>query len=94
MRLDHLNPGDEARIISLEGGYGLQQRLNRLGLHPGDTLRLVARGAFRGPLLILIHGTRIALGRGVARRVVVEPFGAHGADGPHHPRRGRHHAGR
>jgi len=91
MRLDHLCPGEEARVIALEGGYGLQQRLSRLGIHPGDILQLTARGAFQGPLLVTIHGTRIALGRGVARRVLVEPLGPTGIRPPHHRRRrGRH----
>ena len=72
MRLDQLCPGDEARVVDLEGGHGLRRRLNHYGIHPGDTVHLDARGAFRGPLLVVVHGARVALGRGVARRVLVE----------------------
>ena len=73
MTLDQLCPGDEARVLDFEGGHGLRQRLNHYGIHPGDTIKLDARGAFHGPLLVVTHGARVALGRGVARRVLVEP---------------------
>jgi len=74
MTLDELSFGQSARIIAIEGGHGLQRRLQQMGIHPGDTVAVSSRGAFRGPLLVGIHGSRIALGRGVARRVIVEPI--------------------
>jgi len=89
MTLDQLRPGDEARVLDIRGGHGLQRRLNYLGIHPGDTVRLSGRGAFRGPFLVDVHGTQIALGRGVARHVLVEPSGR----APVLPRR-RHRFGR
>jgi len=66
----------------------MQQRLNQLGIHPGDTITLSARGAFHGPLLVVVHGMRVALGRGVARRVQVELL-EHGCPATL-GRRGRH----
>lgn len=74
MTLDQLKPGDEACILDIRAGHGLQRRLNHLGIHPGDTVYLSGRGAFRGPLLVQIHGMQVALGRGVARHVLVEPL--------------------
>lgn len=85
MTLDQLGPGDEARVLDIQAGRGLQQRLNHLGIHSGDTVRLSRRGAFRGPLLIQIHGMQVALGRGVARHILVEPLGE-----PAGPRGRRH----
>jgi len=75
MTLDQLSPGDEARVLDIRGGRGLQRRLSHLGIRSGDTLRMSGRGAFRGPLLVQIHGMRVALGRGVARHILVEPLG-------------------
>lgn len=75
MTLDQLPPGDEARVLDIRGGHGLQRRLNHLGIHLGDTVRMSGRSAFRGPLLVQIHGMRVALGRGVARHILVEPLG-------------------
>ena len=70
--LEQLRPGQSARILAIEGGYGLQRRLRQMGVHPGDTVSVSSHGAFRGPLLVTIHGSRIALGRGVARRIAVQ----------------------
>jgi Fe2+ transport system protein FeoA len=42
-----------------------------LGLVPGDTVRVLRRAAMGGPLLIECRGTQIALGRNIARQVIV-----------------------
>ena len=44
MTLDQLRPGDKARVVDIAAGAGLQQRLNHLGIHPGDIVRLAGRG--------------------------------------------------
>ncbi len=50
-------------------------RLFQLGLHPGDTIRVLSVGPFGGPLYIenLTTGVRAAIGRGVAKRILVQP---------------------
>ncbi len=74
MTLDQLSKGTNARVISIAGGPGLYRNLSQMGIHPGDTIVVSGSGAFRGPLLVDIHGIRIALGRGIARRIVVQPI--------------------
>jgi len=49
-------------------------RLARLGIRPGAVVRLVNSGPFAGPLLLEVEGLRVALGRGVARRIFVRPL--------------------
>lgn len=75
MTLDQLSPGDEARVLDIRAGHGLQRRLNHLGINRGDTVRMSGRGAFRGPILVQVRGMQVALGRGVARHIFVEPLG-------------------
>jgi ferrous iron transport protein A len=74
MTLDQLSMGANARVVNFVGGPGLYRNLSQMGIHPGDTIVVSGSGAFRGPLLVEIHGIRIALGRGVARRIVVQPI--------------------
>jgi len=95
MRLIQLQPGDSARVIQIDRGYGLQWRLNRLGIHTGDVVTVEGRGALHGPLLVTVHGMRVALGRGVARRILVEPLAVSPASrrAPRRGRRGRHRGG-
>jgi len=74
MTLDQLSLGERARVIAVHGGRRLQINLAQMGIHSGDTVVVAGSGAFRGPFLIEIHGIQLALGRGVARRILVEPL--------------------
>ena len=73
MTLEQIRPGASARIVAIDGGHGVQGRLRQMGIHPGDTVLVRSSGAFRGPLLVDVHGCRVAVGRGIARRITVEP---------------------
>jgi ferrous iron transport protein A len=61
------------RISGIDGGHEVRARLATMGLLPGVTLAVLNRAPLGGPLLVEIAGSRIALGRGVARQVLVEP---------------------
>jgi Fe2+ transport system protein FeoA len=52
-------------------GRGLMRRLLDLGITKGCTFTVVQSGG-RGPVLIEVRGTRIALGHGMARRILVK----------------------
>lgn len=71
--LVHLPPGSRAVVVDLPHARGLAKRLIALGLTPGAEL-VVLRNWGHGPLLIEVHGARLALGRGQAARVGVEPL--------------------
>jgi ferrous iron transport protein A len=66
--------GADFRIVSIEGGRAVRQRLFALGFHVGDKIAVQGRGPFRGPLLVtnLSTGTCLAIGRGIAKRIQVE----------------------
>ena len=53
-------------------GWGFEKRLNDMGLTPGTRVTVVKSAPFHGPLEILVRGSRLALGRGMAERVFVE----------------------
>jgi Fe2+ transport system protein FeoA len=63
------------RILDLAGGEGVRRRLLALGFHKGDIVELNGRAILRGPLLVrnCKCDTTVALGRGVAQKVLVEP---------------------
>jgi len=62
----------ELVIASFEGGEIFIHKLNRIGLYPGDVVKIIRVAPFRGPLLLESGGREIALGRSVAARVMVE----------------------
>lgn len=73
--LDQLATGRTAILRQLRGGSELVARLAALGLVGGARL-VVLQNTGRGPMLINVRATRIALGRGEAMRVLVEVTGA------------------
>ncbi len=66
--------GRALRVVSVSGGDSLRRRLLSLGFHRKDLLEVDSAGIFRGPLLVrnLTAGTSVALGRGVAQKVLVD----------------------
>ncbi len=68
--LSNLAPGEVGVVQKLAGGWGFMSRLATLGFTPGAELTMVQNFG-RGPLIVSIRGTRIALGRGEAAKVYV-----------------------
>jgi len=69
--LDQLPQGATAVVRNLRGGGELVNRLAAMGLTEGTQLA-VLQNTGRGPMLVSVRDTRIALGRGEAMRVLVE----------------------
>ena len=53
-------------------GRGFEKRLMDMGLTPGTSVTVVKSAPFHGPLEVLVRGSRLALGRGMAERIIVE----------------------
>ena len=48
------------------------KRLTDLGLTPGIEVTVVKSAPFNGPLEICVRGSRLAIGRGMASRILVD----------------------
>lgn len=69
--LGFLPEGEAAIIINIYGGRNMVTRLMAMGLTVGTKIRVV-KSTGPGPVLIEVRGTRLALGRGVAMKIMVE----------------------
>ncbi len=63
--LDQLAVGDEAEIESLSGAGAIVSRLAALGFVPGSRVSMI-RNRGRGPVIVSVIHTRVALGRSEA----------------------------
>lgn len=72
MRLDTLETGRKARVININKGAGAEQRLLEMGIVPGVEVELLAKHPFRGPVIVKLNNSRIALGRNLANSIEVE----------------------
>ena len=71
--LEMLPPGRKARIVGYMGGGGWAYRMYQMGLTPGAIVEVLVNYG-RGPLIIRVMGVEIAIGRGIARRIIVQPL--------------------
>ena len=70
--LSNLSAGEEGTIVSILGGIGIQRRLHRLGLFEGQRVKKTSNIAGKGPVIVTVNRTQIAIGRGMAHKIVVE----------------------
>ncbi len=70
--MDTLKSGQKARVVEVRGGWGLRQKLSEMGILPGQVIFVTSSSAWRGPVRVQINSNDVALGRGVARKVLVE----------------------
>ncbi len=69
-----LNVGKKGKILEIRGGRMVNQRLNDLGLTIGSIVTVKRRAPFTGPIHLLVRGSNLAIGRGIAARIIVEHF--------------------
>ncbi|MGB4701938.1 MAG: ferrous iron transport protein A [Syntrophomonadaceae bacterium] len=72
MRLDTLETGRKVRVVSINKGTGAEQRLLEMGIVPGVEVELLAKHPLKGPVIVKLNNTRIALGRQLANSIEVE----------------------
>jgi ferrous iron transport protein A len=71
--LIEMEKGQRATVLQLKGGHGLVNRLNALGILPGKKITKVSAMLMRGPVTVEVDRVQIAIGFGMARKIVVRP---------------------
>ena len=70
--LSDCNKGEELTVISVQAGHRAKRRLANLGIIPGIVIIKKREAPFRGPLEILVKGTNLVIGRGLASKIYVK----------------------
>ena len=70
MPLSMATQGEVVQVVAVRAGWGLQRRLAEMGLNPGVKVR-VMNSQRPGPVVIDVRGSRLALGQGVAHKIMV-----------------------
>lgn len=70
--LSAVKSGESVEIKKMTGGHHFLSRLASLGFTPGAQLR-VLQNYGRGPIIVNVRETRVALGRGEAKKILVGP---------------------
>ncbi len=68
MMLAQLGTDESARIIAIEGGQGMRQKLFLRGLMEGKVVRIVSN---HGPVAVEVDRSVVAIGWGMAQKIRV-----------------------
>ena len=71
MVLSGINAVENVILIDIEGGRGIRSKLYSMGLVPGAKLTVLTQNA-AGPIMIDLKNSRLAIGRGIAQKIIVE----------------------
>jgi Fe2+ transport system protein FeoA len=70
-RLTGVKTGKRVVLVSIDGGRSAEMRLAEMGFLPGAEIHMVNNSG-TGPLTVIIKGTRLALGHGLAGKLLVK----------------------
>jgi ferrous iron transport protein A len=66
-----MHQGQTVTIVEIRGGYGFIRRMQEMGFTKGEKIQLLSAG-HPGPVRVKIKGSTMAIGHGVARKIMVE----------------------
>jgi len=70
--LTQMQPGETGIVKEIQGGHGFIRKLQSMGMRPGKKITKVSSHFWRGPQTIEIDNSQIAIGFGMAKRILVE----------------------
>ena len=71
--LARMHRGQSGTVVQIQGGRHLVNRLNALGIIPGKRITKVSSMLMRGPVTIEVDRVQVAIGFGMANKVIVKP---------------------
>jgi ferrous iron transport protein A len=71
--LTNMRPGHRGTVCEIQGGIGFISRLNGLGIMPGKKIEKISSMVGRGPVTIRVDRVQVAIGFGMASRIMVRP---------------------
>jgi len=70
--LARMQHGQTGVVVQIQGGHGLVNRLNALGIIPGKKIIKISSMLMRGPVTIQVDRVQVAIGFGMANKIMVE----------------------
>jgi Fe2+ transport system protein FeoA len=70
--LVHLKTGRKAKIIEIDAGAGLENRFMSMGIYKGREITKLSSFGLKGPVAIRVGRSVLALGYGMAGKIILE----------------------
>ncbi|MCK4357543.1 MAG: ferrous iron transport protein A [Candidatus Cloacimonetes bacterium] len=72
INLTQMKSGEQGTVAQIIGGFGMQRRVESLGVRINVEVTKVSSQLMRGPVTIQVGNTKVALGFGMAQKIIVE----------------------
>ena len=70
--LPQLQAGQSGKVIEITGEFGVTKKLTALGMRPGQIVTKRNSVFTKGPAVVKLGSTEVAIGYGMAQKVLVE----------------------
>lgn len=70
--LVRLKVGHKAKVLDISGGKGLENKLMSMGVYKNKEISKLSHIGLKGPVVIKVGRTILALGHGIAEKIIVE----------------------
>jgi ferrous iron transport protein A len=74
LTLARMQAGQSGVVLQILSGHGMTERLGALGIRPGLRVTKVNSSFMRGPVTVRFGNTQVAVGFGMASRIVMGPI--------------------
>ena len=71
-RLNECSKGARVKIVRIDAGTQAALNMMRLGINLGDIVTIMRTSFLRGPMVVGARGTEVAIGHGLAGKIVVD----------------------
>jgi len=72
LKLTEIDGDKKCRVVAFEGGSNMKTKLENLGIRLGNEITVVNNSFIGGPITVLSGNTKVAIGRKMAERILVE----------------------
>ncbi|MDD5246207.1 MAG: FeoA family protein [Candidatus Omnitrophica bacterium] len=70
--LAKMKAGQKGRVTEFSGGAVVKERLMSMGIYPGREITKLSHFALRGPVTIKVGRSIVAIGHGMAGKILLE----------------------
>lgn len=70
--LTKLEMSATGKVVEIIGGFGMQKKLENMGIRIGTEIKKISAQFLRGPVVVMVGNTQVAIGFGMARKIIIE----------------------
>lgn len=70
--LTQIEEGKTVKVVEINGGQQFKKKIDDIGLRVGSQIVKISAQVLRGPITIKIGSTKLAIGHGMAKKILVD----------------------